>query len=139
MAARRMKRNGTRVALIIAAALVSTTAAQGRTFKSQRVSEAQAKLLESTPLGETVRIEKQRIEVSDGDTILIDGVRVRIQDCDAPETGDSKCDVERERGERAANRLRELFGSGDIDVRRTRKGLDRYRRPLMHVFVNRYD
>jgi hypothetical protein len=76
-------------------------------------------------------IERRRIEVRDGDTVRVDGVRMRLAACDAPEIGNAGCDREREWGERSAARLRALLKEADriemVDTGRR----DRNRRPLV--------
>ena len=75
------------------------------------------------------------MEVTAGDTIVIDGFKTWLQGCDTPETTAAKCDAERERGERAAARMRRLLRSGTVDVRWTRR-LERYKRGLVRIYVN---
>lgn len=69
--------------------------------------------------------------VVDGDTIWLEGVKIRIADIDAPETHPPRCDHEANLGRRATTRLRELLNAGPFEVRST--GLrddDQYGRKL---------
>ncbi|MEO8558599.1 MAG: thermonuclease family protein [Rhodospirillales bacterium] len=54
--------------------------------------------------------------VINGDTIQYQGMRVQIQDIEAPETQDAKCLAELELGRKAAQRLRELLDAGPFEV-----------------------
>ena len=55
--------------------------------------------------------------VIDGDTVRWQGRTVRLVGFDAPETGDrARCASERDRGDRATTRLRELITSGNVTV-----------------------
>lgn len=82
-------------------------------------------------------IERSRIAVVDGDTVMIDGERVRLVGFDTPETGHdtARCDAEIDRGMQAADRLVELLDGGDLDIR-YRKHRDRYGRLLALLKVN---
>ena len=64
-------------------------------------------------------IDRARIEIVDGDTIRVDGKKVRLVGFDAPETGDdtTRCDAERERGKKPAARLAELLANGHMAIR----------------------
>ena len=69
--------------------------------------------------------------VVDGDTIRYQGVIIRIDGIDAPETHRSKCPSERERGMRATYRLLELVNAGPFEiVQRGRRDTDKYGRRL---------
>ena len=87
-------------------------------------------------------IERHQIRVSDGDTVWIDGERVRLLDFDAPETqfGQYRCDAEREKGLVAAKRLGEICSTsaGAIDIQ-FRKHRDRYKRRLARLSVDGRD
>src|SRR4051794_22856696 len=82
-------------------------------------------------------IARDKIEIVDGDTVRIDGKKVRLVGFDAPETGEdtARCDAERERGKKAAARLAELLAEGDIAMR-YRKRRDLYGRLLGRLTVN---
>lgn len=54
--------------------------------------------------------------VVDGDTIWLEGVKVRIADIDTPEISSPQCDSEYERGIRARDRLVVLLNEGEFDL-----------------------
>ena len=69
--------------------------------------------------------------VIDGDTIRSDGVKIRLEDIDAPEVFSPKCPSELARGNRATERLLELINQGPFDLVRTgARDQDRYGRKL---------
>ncbi|MCW2399672.1 thermonuclease family protein [Sphingobium sp. B2D3C] len=69
--------------------------------------------------------------VADGDTLWIDGEKIRIADIDTPEIGSPRCDEERALGQRAKHRLRELVNEGRFEVRRIGdRDVDKYNRKL---------
>jgi endonuclease YncB( thermonuclease family) len=59
---------------------------------------------------------RSSVQVIDGDTIEVDGTRIRLADINAPEIGSPKCDHEFTLGHRAKRRLAELISEGPIDV-----------------------
>jgi endonuclease YncB( thermonuclease family) len=59
-----------------------------------------------------------QVEVLDGDTIRIAGETFRLVGFDAPETFRAQCPSERELGNRATFRLRQLVAAGGIDLER---------------------
>ena len=73
------------------------------------------------------------IYVIDGDTLDIDGTRIRILSIDTPETFRSRCDNELKLGLAAKQRLRELLDSGEVSY--TPDGVDRYSRTLATVYA----
>jgi endonuclease YncB( thermonuclease family) len=73
------------------------------------------------------------VYVIDGDTLDIDGTRIRILSIDTPETFRSRCDNELKLGLAAKQRLRELLDSGEVSY--TPDGVDRFGRTLAHVYV----
>lgn len=79
------------------------------------------------------------IEVIDGDTVRLNGERARVLGCDAPETTipETRCDAERERGRRAAARLRAILSAGRVET--VQRGRDRYKRPLVRITVDGVD
>ena len=74
--------------------------------------------------------------VVDGDTIWIEGRKVRIADIDAPETHEYRCSSEKALGDRATQRLIELVNSGPVTMRTIDRDEDRYGRKLRIVMVN---
>ena len=54
--------------------------------------------------------------IVDGDTIWLDGVKIRVADIDTPEIGNPKCQSERKLGLQAKDRLRVLLNSGPFDL-----------------------
>jgi micrococcal nuclease len=72
--------------------------------------------------------------VVDGDTIYYAGLKIRLEDIDAPETYQYKCESELALGKRATNRLLELINSGPFEiVKRGGREEDRYGRKLRTV------
>jgi endonuclease YncB( thermonuclease family) len=59
-----------------------------------------------------------QVEVLDGDTIRVAGETFRLVGFDAPETYRAQCPSERELGNRATFRLRQLVASGGLDFER---------------------
>jgi len=55
--------------------------------------------------------------VVDGDTIWMDGVKIRVADIDAPETHPPRCDYEADLGGRATQRLLQLVNAGPFEAR----------------------
>ena len=74
--------------------------------------------------------------VVDGDTIWLDGVKVRIADIDTPETHDYQCPAEKELGDRATTRLQEVLNGGPISLAPVDRDEDQYGRKLRIVMVN---
>ena len=66
--------------------------------------------------------------VVDGDTIWLQGRKIRIADIDAPETHDPRCASERALGDRATLRLQQLLNGGTIALRPVDRNRDRYGR-----------
>lgn len=72
--------------------------------------------------------------VHDGDTIRINGRKIRLLGIDAPELADPKCRAERELAERAARRLITLLNAGPFDmVTDIRDDRDQYGRELKRL------
>ncbi len=69
--------------------------------------------------------------VVDGDTIHYDGVIIRIEGLDTPETHRAKCEAEKALGKRATTRLLELVNAGPFEiVKKGRRDTDKYGRKL---------
>lgn len=83
------------------------------------------------------------ITVVDGDTIDVDGERIRIANIDAPEIHQPQCDAERRLGLVAKRRLQELLATGVLEITRgdpaTGRLKDRNARTLGVVSVNGQD
>ena len=74
--------------------------------------------------------------VVDGDTIWIDGQKVRVADIDAPETHDFRCPEEKALGDRATQRLLQLVNGGPVTLQAIDRDEDAYGRKLRVVMVN---
>jgi endonuclease YncB( thermonuclease family) len=74
--------------------------------------------------------------VVDGDTIWLQGRKIRIADIDAPETHQPRCASEKQLGDRATLRLQQLMNSGTVTLRPVERDRDRYGRYLRLVLVN---
>ncbi|MCW2351816.1 thermonuclease family protein [Sphingobium sp. B12D2B] len=68
--------------------------------------------------------------VVDGDTVWLDGVKIRIADIDAPETHPPRCQREAALGNRATLRLQQLLNDGAFSVEAADRDEDRYGRKL---------
>ena len=78
--------------------------------------------------------------VVDGDTIYLDGDKIRIAGIDAPETHDYDCPSELDRGTRAASRLQALLNSGGaVTLTSIERDEDKYGRKLRNVAVGGAD
>lgn len=82
-----------------------------------------------------------QVYVVDGDTIHVDGVRVRIENIDAPEVaGGAQCTREAQLADKTTRRLRQLVGSGAVElVPAGGRDEDRYGRKLRRVLVDGTD
>lgn len=81
------------------------------------------------------------LRIIDGDTLVIDGERIRLRSeagpIDAPELRSAKCPLELFRAEAARDRLRALMAPKDVGVER--HGADRYGRTVAIVRVDGKD
>lgn len=71
--------------------------------------------------------------VVDGDTIWVNGIKVRILDIDAPETHPPRCALEADLGARATRRLAQLLNSGPFQLVAGERDADRYGRKLRRI------
>lgn len=71
--------------------------------------------------------------VVDGDTLWVNGMKIRIADIDAPETHPPRCEREAQLGARATARLQELMNAGPFEMRVPDRPTDRYGRALRIV------
>jgi endonuclease YncB( thermonuclease family) len=75
--------------------------------------------------------------VIDGDTLWIDGTKVRIADIDTPEISEPRCASELALGNRATERLIELVNQGPFEIRAwPGRDTDRYGRALRVLMRN---
>jgi endonuclease YncB( thermonuclease family) len=74
--------------------------------------------------------------VVDGDTIWLEGHKIRIADIDAPETHDPRCQSEKELGDRATLRLQQLLDGGTVTLQPIDRDRDVYGRELRLVLVD---
>ncbi len=75
--------------------------------------------------------------VVDGDTIWLDGEKIRMADIDAPETEQAKCASERALGNQATRRLMALLNSGTVSIESAGdRDTDQYGRSLRIVMVD---
>ena len=79
----------------------------------------------------------QLVVVVDGDTLKVDGERVRLIGIDAAEIRNAACAEERRRGERAKAALETMVNGKVLELRRD--GRDRYGRTLAVVLANGRD
>lgn len=83
-------------------------------------------------------LQAGEVVVIDGDTFDVDGVRIRIENIDAPEIHDAKCAAELRLGRRAASRLGQLLAGSDWHLVRSPddpRDEDRYGRKLRRVLL----
>ena len=74
------------------------------------------------------------VNIIDGDTLSINGTRIRIVEIDTPETYRSRCERELALGLKAKERLRALVDQGPVHYEVT--GFDRYDRILARVYID---
>lgn len=74
--------------------------------------------------------------VVDGDTIWLEGQKVRLADIDAPETHDPRCPEEKALGDQATRRLQQLLNAGSVTLSSYERDEDRYGRKLRIVLVD---
>lgn len=82
-------------------------------------------------------VVRATIRVIDGDTVVIDGVHVRIEQIDTPETFKARCANEYRIGILAKERLEQLLK--DKDVSYAGSSLDYWGRTLAHVYADGVD
>ncbi|MEO1988864.1 MAG: thermonuclease family protein [Martelella sp.] len=87
----------------------------------------------------TIVTSAGEISVYDGDTIKIDGQRMRLLDIDTPEISKPRCSYEEEVGYEARDRLRELISqAGSVEIIDSGT-TDKYGRNLIYVEVDGRD
>lgn len=62
-------------------------------------------------------VGRNDLAVIDGETIRAHGKTYRLVGIDVPETTNAKCPTERDLGERAAKRLKEIIDLGGLDLK----------------------
>jgi len=77
--------------------------------------------------------------VVDGDTIYLEGQKIRIAGIDAPETHDYGCPEELALGDRATERLQQLLNGGAVTLSSIDRDEDVYGRKLREVAVDGND
>jgi endonuclease YncB( thermonuclease family) len=60
-------------------------------------------------------VQPPQVRVIDGDTVAVDGKTIHLVGFTAPEKRDAQCKAERDLGDKAANRLRELILAGGLE------------------------
>ena len=81
-------------------------------------------------------IPPAEIRVIDGDTFRASRETIRIENIDAPESGNrARCTAESYLSQLATERLRQLLASGPVQIER--HGLDPFKRTLALVRVKR--
>jgi len=77
------------------------------------------RLSPGAPPSGNVTIQPRHIEIVDGDTVAADGKHYRLAGIDTPEKGSlAKCATERQKAERASQRLREIVAEGNLSLTR---------------------
>lgn len=99
------------------------------------------KLLISITLSLAASSALAATHIIDGDTVVIDGEKIRINNIDAPELRHAACDAERRLAEVAKRRLGALLASGAVVIIRGDNGRmkDRYGRTLARLTVDGRD
>lgn len=71
--------------------------------------------------------------VVDGDTLWLEGEKIRLVGIDAPELGEPECAAEAALAWAATERLARVLSAGEVSV--SRQGEDRYGRTLARIAV----
>ena len=74
----------------------------------------------------------------DGDTVWLDGEKIRLSDINTPEISDPDCAYEKQLGERATERLIVLLNSGQVTLVQApgERNRDQYDRLLRELHVD---
>ena len=116
------------LANVVLGALVPSTFASGLLVAPDTVTAASTKSFPA--IQKCAGGHRQRCVV-DGDTLWIDGEKIRIADIDTPEISEPKCASELALGNQATERLIELINEGPFDLRAwPGREEDRYGRKL---------
>lgn len=124
---------GVAVALLLAAAVLSVDWGRVTTEVSGEIGEQIDSLVASVTQNYGICDGSGWNCVIDGDTFRHNGQRIRIADIDAPEVRDFKCSSEKQLGDRATERLRELLSAGPFDLAPIDRDEDVYGRKLRVV------
>ena len=103
----------------LAAAVLVATFAVGIVVTNDPIGSAsmtQLASIASIPRFKVCTGPVPRTCVVDGDTIWLEGEKIRIADIDTPEIGEAKCQSEHDRGILARDRLAGLLNEGKFDV-----------------------
>ena len=112
--------------ILLAAVAIIATGVAGRTM-IERTADAGSRL---GTFGLCTSASRQNCVV-DGDTLWYGGVKIRLEDIDAPEIHSPRCAAEAALGQRATERLLQLINAGPFRmVRRGARDEDRYGRKL---------
>lgn len=84
-------------------------------------------------------VDPRHLYVIDGDTVDLDGERFRLVGFDTPETYRSQCELEKQLGDMATARLRQLIDSLAVVELVRLPGKDRYERSLGRLYVDQRD
>ncbi|WP_246604734.1 thermonuclease family protein [Aquisediminimonas sediminicola] len=74
--------------------------------------------------------------VIDGDTIRLNGRKIRLADINAPEKSAPQCAYEKQLADQATKRLLVMLNEGPVVLRAVDRDQDRYGRDLRVVLVN---
>ena len=89
-------------------------------------------------MAETVTVSTGALVIVDGDTVRLDGQRLRLLDIDAPETHQAHCAAERKAGDRARLALAAMLDGQQVAIVYSGR-IDPYGRPLVRLFVDGRD
>jgi endonuclease YncB( thermonuclease family) len=92
--------------------VITRAMAKSRSGRLALVTAFIISIADASPLG------PGQVEVLDGDTIRVAGETFRLVGFDAPETYRARCSSERDLGNRATFRLRQLVAGGGLDLER---------------------
>ena len=124
---------GVATALLLAAALLSVDWGRVTAEAGGRIGEGVSGLVASVTQTYGICDGAGWNCVVDGDTFRQNGQRIRIADIDAPEVRDFKCSSEKQLGDRATLRLRELLSAGPFELTSIDRDEDVYGRKLRVV------
>jgi len=100
-----------------------------------RIPHAQAQSAESVAFSMCSVYQRDDC-VIDGDTIRLNGRKIRLADINAPEKSKPQCAYEKQLADQATARLLILLNEGPVVLRSIDRDQDKYGRDLRVVFVN---